>query len=406
MYNLGANLECDGAGMPGMAAPRQLLPLIDDIVNHGVREQNRRRVLTGYSYDEFYDWDLYFENLFLSHFGVSAYCRNGIEMFLDQQQPSGFVARTLGLTYPKPRQHFKPFMAQIALLYIRQTGNTSWLRWKYYGRLKKYLDYWTWYCDYDKNGLVVWDSADHSGMDNQDPRCGVDGTMEVEGVDVNVYLIREMQAMAVIARNLGCMDDAAAYEASADTIYLAMETYLWDEADGFFYDRNERTGKPVKLKTIAGLLPLWLPNLPSDKAKRLIAHLTDPELFWTEYPVATWAKNEDAYYQEQIADECNWRGTTWMPTNYMLFHGAMQHGYSDVAERLSNKSFELVNGEEHIREYYNAETGSGQGLNPFWGWSSLALVMQLEFRHAYDPSDHLCEIVPLAKDVWDVNIDI
>ena len=39
------------------------------------------------------------------------------------------------------------------------------------------------------------------------------------------------------------------------------------------------------------------------------------------------------------------------------------------------------------REYYNSETGSGFGMNPFWGWSALAYVMPLDLLANYDPTD-------------------
>ena len=39
------------------------------------------------------------------------------------------------------------------------------------------------------------------------------------------------------------------------------------------------------------------------------------------------------------------------------------------------------------REFYNGETGSGQGLNPFWGWSTLAYLMPVEYQLKYDPTD-------------------
>ena|SRR5687768_3279812 len=83
-------------------------------VNHhihsrGIRSfQRRSDLLSGYSYDEFYDWDLYFENLYLSHFGVSRYCRTNLEAFFDRQLACGFVSRTL--VDIRHRQHFKPFL--------------------------------------------------------------------------------------------------------------------------------------------------------------------------------------------------------------------------------------------------------------------------------------------------------
>jgi putative isomerase len=76
-----------------------------------------------------------------------------------------------------------------------------------------------------------------------------------------------------------------------------------------------------------------------------------------------------------------------VPTNYMLFHGLLKQGYREVAEDLAYKTFWMVLNEEATREYYNAETGCGQGLNPFWGWSTLGYLMPLEYELGYDPTD-------------------
>ncbi len=343
-------------------------------------------LLTGYSYGEFYDWDLYFENIYLSYYGVHRYCRTNLTEFLNRQLESGFVARTL--LNPRWRQHFKPFLAQIAVLGCRQSGDFRWLKWKIYERLQKYLDYWFWYCDHDRNGLPVWDSADHSGMDNQISRAGEINSEVVEGVDLACYLLRELRAMAVLAGELNRPHDRIAYEAHAVELGELINRVFWDEADGFYYDRHERRGELVRVKSVAGFLPLWLGIVPPERAKRLVEeHLHNLAEFWLSYPIATYARTEPDYYQERVGGECNWRGTCWVPTNYMIFHGLRLAGYNDLARELAYRTFEMALTEETTREYYNAETGTGQGLNPFWGWSTLAYMMPVEFELGYNPMD-------------------
>jgi putative isomerase len=294
----------------------------------------------------------------------------------------------MGVSWQKPRHHFKPFLAQIALLGSRQTGDYRWLLGKYYQRLKKYLDYWFWFCDYDKNGLCVWDGSDHSGMDNQARRCGYDGVMTVEGVDLNSYLVRELQAMGEIAAETGRLDEAESFRNQAEKLSRLINDVFWDEVDGFYYDRDERQNELVKIKSIAGLIPLWAGIAPEDRASRLVEeHILNPSEFWLPYPLATWARNEPDYYQERRGSECTWMGATWVPTNYMVFHGLLQYGYKDVARELADKTFRMVLQESATREYYNGETGSGQGLNPFWGWSTLAYLMPVEYQLGYDPTD-------------------
>ena len=64
-----------------------------DIQTHGLRHipNIEGTFLTGYPYNEFYDWDLYFENLYLSYFGVSQYCFTNLKEFLNREQPDGYV---------------------------------------------------------------------------------------------------------------------------------------------------------------------------------------------------------------------------------------------------------------------------------------------------------------------------
>jgi putative isomerase len=366
----------------------RLAEVLNDIHAYGIRLHKNRKVLTGYCYGEFYDWDLYFENLFLTYYGISEFNRNGVEMFLDQQLDCGFVARTMGLVWSRPRHHFKPFLAQIALLGSRQNGDYGWLRGKYYDRLKKYLDYWFWFCDFDKNGLCVWDGSDHSGMDNQARRCGFDGVMTVEGVDLNCYLVRELRAMAEIATEMGLPDEAGEFRSQAEKLSNLINATFWDEADGFYYDRDERRNELVRIKSIAGLIPLWAGIAPKDRAQRLVEeHILNPQEFWLPYPLATWAKSEPDYYQAPRGNECTWMGATWIPTNYMVFHGLLHYGYKDAARELAEKTFCMVLQEPATREYYNGETGVGLGLNPFWGWSTLAYLMPVEWQLDYDPTD-------------------
>jgi putative isomerase len=360
-------------------------------------------LLTGYSYGEFYDWDLYFENIYMSYYGISRYCRTNLEEFLNRQLACGFVARTL--VNPRWRQHFKPFLAQTALLGCQQTGDYRWLKDKVYHRLQHYLDYWFWYSDFDHNGLSVWDSADHSGMDNQTSRAGELSTMAVEGVDLNCYLVRELQAMARLAGQLGYEHDKASFEQHAQVLIDLINTILWDEEDGFYYDRHERRGELVRVKSVAGFIPLWLGIVPPDRARRLVhEHLHNPNEFWLPSPIATYAKTEPDYYQEKRGQECNWRGTAWVPINYMIFHGLVKHGFATLAEELTYRTFDMVLSEETTREYYNAETGTGQGLHPFWGWSTLAYFMPLEYELGYDPTDLVTpQIRALGSDVLGIS---
>ncbi|MGA2229437.1 MAG: trehalase family glycosidase [Tepidisphaeraceae bacterium] len=360
-------------------------------------------MLTGYPYNEYYDWDLYFENIYLTYYGVSDYCFTNLKMFLSREQPDGFISRSL-IKF-RPGQDFKPFLAQLAVMGSRLHGNDfEWIRGDRYERLKKYIDRWFAY-DSDHNGLPVWNSADHTGMDNQWSRAGLLNSFQDEGVDLACDLERELQAMSIIASQLQEPADAQAYTDHAERLKQLINDVFWDETDGFYYDRNEKTGERVKVKSVAGFFPLWAGVATPERARRIIQeHLINPNEFWLKYPIATYAKTEPDYYQGSrkslisTSNECNWRGSTWICANYMIFHGLMRYDYPGVAHELAMKSYHLVLDENpNTREWFNAETGEGEG-HVFWGFSTLAYVMPLEWELKYDPMDLNGPVKPIVTE--------
>jgi putative isomerase len=359
----------------------------DDILAHGLRRMPgiKGTLLTGYPYNEFYDWDLYFENLYLSYYGVWPYCFTNLREFLDRQESDGYINRSL--IKKRDRQHFKPFLAQLLVLGARQNGNDyEWVRGNYYDRLRKYIDKWFSY-DSDKNGLPAWNSADAAGTDNQWSRAGALASFSVEGVDLASYLVRELRAMAVIADHLGRSGDAAAFNGHGDEVVRLIERTFWDEREGMYYDRNEKTGEAVRVKSATNFMPLFAGAAAPGRAKRLVnEHLLNENEFWVAYPVASYAKTEPDYYQGSH-HECNWRGPTWAPTNYMIFHGLVRYGFKKTAETLASRLFDMALVKNTVlREYYNAETGEGLGQTRFWGFTALYYGMLLESRLGYDAS--------------------
>jgi putative isomerase len=354
------------------------------------------RLITGYAYGECYDWDLYFENIYLSYYGITDFCFTNFSAFLANQQKSGFIPRMLKR---RNDQMFKPFLAQIAVLGSRQRGDDfEWLRASYYDQLGRYIDCWMTY-DFDRNGLPVWESSDASGMDNQKSRSGELHSYRSEGVDLACELHREMRAMAVIAGKLGNKEGEQAWTARADKLAACINSILWDEKDGFYYDRDERTGKRIRVKSVAGFFPIWAGIASPYQARRLIMeHLTNPSEFWTQWPVSSYALTEPDFYQGSH-HECNWRGPAWVPTNYMIMHGLMDYGYNDIARDLADRTFRMALFQNPAtREYYDSDTARGNGMNPFWGWSSLAYVMPYEAGSGYDPMSLNEPVHPLLKD--------
>jgi hypothetical protein len=368
-----------------------------DIQTHGLRQIPgvEGTFLTGYPYNEFYDWDLYFENLYLSYYGVWPYCFTNLKEFLNREQPDGYVNRSL--IKQRDRQQFKPFLAQLAVLGCKQNHEDyEWLRGNYYDRLVKYIDKWFSY-DSDHNGLPVWNSADAAGTDNQWSRAGALSSFEIEGVDLASYLVRELRAMAVIATHLKLNADSTHFDRQADQLVDIINFAFWDEKQGMYFDRNEKTGKRVYVKSDTNFMPLFAGAATPERARRTIhEHLLNPEEFWLAYPVASYAKTEPDYYQGSH-NECNWRGSTWAPTNYMIFQGLRAYGYQAEARELATRLFSMALLKNPVlREYYNAETGDGLGQTHFWGFTALYYGMLLESILGYDASTLQKPVEPIV----------
>jgi len=204
--------------------------------------------------------------------------------------------------------------------------------------------------------------------------------------------------MAVISEKLGKTKEQAEYLAHAGQLAKLINDVFWDEKDGFYYDRNEKTGKQIHVKSATGFFPMWAGVATPEQARRMVReHLLNEKEFWLPYPVATYAKTEPDFYEGTTKGECNWRGNTWIPANYMIFHGLVRYGFEKEARELADKTYNMaLNKNAVTREYYDSETGQGYGMNPFWGWSSLAYVMPLEYRLHYDPTDLDGKIRPIV----------
>jgi putative isomerase len=363
---------------------RETLKTEDKLMKGGifVDPDTGRPYFTGYAYKTLYDWDQYFESIVQIYMGWgSTYIKNGVTIFLDHQQGNGMISRSVPSNEYHDPEHVKPFLAQIAVLVKEYFGETDWLlNDTYYPRLKKYIDFWLTDMDRNQNGLSEWMSAPHTGMDNQHERAGYWLAGTCEGVDLNCYLVRELRAMTVLAGAYGKSTDAVHYTTLADNLAARIREQMWDETDGIFYDVHRDTGKKIRVKYVGAFAPLWAQVASPAQAHQLVFnHLFNRDEFWAPYPVSTLSRSEKWYSQVPLPGDlgCSWRANTWIPTNYMTYHGLKFYGYGSLASLLAFETGRLMK-KAGNREYYNAETGTGCGLDPFWGWSLLAHFMPYE----------------------------
>jgi putative isomerase len=339
---------------------------------------------TGYSYGTIFDWDSYFETLVQLYMGMGAEkSETAVLMFLNRQQPSGFIPRDIPTSSAYPQEgeeHAKPFLAQIALLDSIVSGSNAWLDDNHFRRIGRAIDYWLNEMDSNHDGLSEWMSGPHSGMDTQRERAGLWGARISEGVDLNSYLVREMRAYAALANLRGKTQVASMYAKRADQLRDRMRATMWDEQDGWYYDLNVATGKPIRVKSVASFAVLWAGIATPEQARRMIyEHLLNAREFWSPFPVPALARSEPGYSEPELPGDVGsgWRANTWIPTNYMLFHGLRTYGYEEIAHAIAYRTEKLMNDSGDC-EYYGSESGTCMGQHPFWGWSLLGHFIEFE----------------------------
>lgn len=150
----------------------------------------------------------------------------------------------------------------------------------------------------------------------------------------------------------------------------------WDEKTKMFYSLGPKNDY-IKTITISNLFPLILPNIPKDKAERIVEVLTDTNKFWTPYPLPSVALSEPSFDPDFKA-KLLWRGPTWINTNWYLTYGLLRHGFYDIAKDLAHRTFDMV-AKEGFREFYHPLTGKGMRVKNF-GWSTLVATFPKLFE--------------------------
>jgi Glycosyl hydrolase family 63 C-terminal domain len=194
----------------------------------------------------------------------------------------------------------------------------------------------------------------------------------VEDVLVNALYGQALRALARLATKAARPDLAAWAARRAERVTAALLERCWDPEQRFFFNVAGPRERRSRVKTVHGLLPLVLPDLPPDVAAALVERLTDPRQFWPPFPVPSVALDEPSFRRDGRVwrRPYIWRGPASMNTNWLLVHGLRLHGYDDVAATIAARSRELVE-RGGFNEFYDPLSGAPVGAERF-GWATLA----------------------------------
>lgn len=306
-------------------------------------------------------WDSVFHAIGHRHISKTL-AQELILSIFDNQADDGFIAH---MVKPDSISEFTqpPIAAWGAYKLYEDDGDIEFLK----GFFSKYKKYLSW-CDKnrtrDGENLYIWKTEDsvicrcgESGMDNS-PRF--DGVVNLQAIDFSCFMANEQRFMEKIARAIGDRKSAEYFAGRFEAIKAAVNEKLWDEEDGFYFDYDYDRKHIHKVWSVASFLPLFAGICSKAQAKRLVAHLLDPNKFLTKFPIPSIAVSDKTFGSDM------WRGPVWINYNYMLAEGLSEFGYGDLSRELKEKTIlfmkEWYDKTGTIYEFYDCENERAPGL--------------------------------------------
>ncbi len=268
------------------------------------------------------------------------------------QRKDGFISITMS---PEKKRLYEnitqpPLFAWAALDLFQETKNYDFLNTVYNG-ICRYIKWLYTNRDRDGDGLLEWivdgpptSKCGECGMDNSPRFDDVYPDEPIAAIDLNCFAINEMNCLSQIAEILKKKEESLIWKKLAEEKKKLVDRFLWDQEDRFYYDRR-RNGQFIRVKTPASFLPLLaeVPNVK--KASQIHKALINKNVFWTDFPIPSTAKNEKSFCKDM------WRGGTWLNYNFLVYRGLLKYGFQKTAKQL------LIKTKNAIEKWYK-ERGS------------------------------------------------
>ncbi len=334
-----------------------------------------------------FQWDTIFMVMF-ARYGYQVFpAIDSLDNFYAHQHADGFICREVresnGADYHQEKESESvnpPLFSWAEMENYRVTGDKARLE-----LVLPALEHYTAWLETarkrkDTAHNLYWNNGLGSGMDNT-PRKGSGW------VDMSSQMVMQYNDLADISAELGRPDQAAQYRARAEEIGERINKWMWNEADGLYYDVDDQ-GNQVKWKTAACFWPMPAGITSPAQEERLIANLKNPDTFWRKNVFPTLAADQKHY------DPTGgyWKGGVWAPTNYAIIRGLSLRGYNDfageAAERYLGRIYQVYRQTGTVWELYApdrdapgsgtlGEKGPYQARPDFVGWTGLGPIAML-----------------------------
>lgn len=220
----------------------------------------------------------------------------------------------------------------------------------------------------DSNGdgcLESWCVYD-TGEDNA-LRYGDAPVYCTEDVPPQGYQVVPMASMDFMSFSYACRDtlaaisrirgdgQEAAWQQKANEVAARMKTMLWDESRGACFDRD-KDGRVMPTLVHNNLRCMYWGSFSQEMADRFVReHLTDPDEFWTPFPLPSVAVNDPLF---RNAPENNWSGQSEGLTYQRAILALERYGYEPLVTALGKKLLDaLIRGGYVFTQQFDPFTG-------------------------------------------------
>lgn len=167
-------------------------------------------------------------------------------------------------------------------------------------------------------------------------------------IDMTCQMAFDAFNLAEIADALGLDADAALLRAEHAELSATINALCWDDELDFYCDVGP-DGHTIPRRSAAGFWALLSRVADGDRLARMVAVIRDERCFNRPVPFPALPADDPDYAPETSY----WRGVVWPSTNYALFRGLVERGYSDFAE-------------DSARRYYNANAALFEKTGTIW----------------------------------------
>ncbi|MGR5437026.1 MGH1-like glycoside hydrolase domain-containing protein [Vibrio owensii] len=211
-------------------------------------------------------------------------------------------------------------------------------------------------------------------------------TLENENQDqiacsgITAHVLRSAQILEQMAGVLGFDEDRNLYRKDISVFKTALLDNAWDQdAHYFSYVKHDEEGNAVEfLKDgsgtnfnmgLDGVMPLITSICELEQQETFYEMLQDPARYMSPIGVSTVDMSAPYYSKEGY-----WNGAVWMPHQWFIWRGALDHGKFDFASHIAETALRLwkreVDDSYCCYEHFIIDTERGAGWHQFSGLSS------------------------------------